>query len=89
MPDETLRARTSGVAWRDVDGEVIVLDNHANRYLSLNGSGALLWRRLVAGTDRAELVELLRTTYGVDHARALDDVTAFLAELDAQNLLDK
>jgi hypothetical protein len=82
-----LRLRHTEVAWRDVDGEVVALDERAAVYLAANPAGALLWRALAAGATRDELVAELVRVYGIDTARAGADTDAFLRDLDTRGLL--
>jgi coenzyme PQQ synthesis protein D (PqqD) len=82
-----LRLRQDGVAWKDVDGEVVALDEHAAVYLAANPAGAMLWRALAAGATRPELERELVGAYGIDEARAAADTDAFLADLTARGLL--
>jgi hypothetical protein len=82
-----LRLRHTEVAWRDVDGEVVALDERAAVYLAANPAGALLWRALAAGATRDELVAELVRAYGIDTARAGADTDAFLRDLDTRGLL--
>jgi len=82
-----LRLRHEGVAWKDVDGEVVALDERAAVYLAANPAGAMLWRALAAGTTRPELVRELMGAYGIAEARATADTDAFLADLDERGLL--
>ena len=73
--------------WRDIDGEIVALALEELRYMTLKGTGALLWRRLADGTTAHELVQLLSDRYGIDRERAAGDVDAFLTELRARGLL--
>jgi hypothetical protein len=82
-----LRLRQDGVAWRDVDGEVVALDERAAVYLAANPAGALLWRSLAGGATRDGLVEELAATFGIERRRASADTDAFLAELRERGLL--
>ena len=52
-----------------------------NGMISLNESGALLWRTLEQGGDRTALAEALLGEYEVEKEEALADVDAFLAAL--------
>jgi hypothetical protein len=75
------------VAWRETGGEIVVLDVEGSVYFALNGTGAGLWRLLVAGADRASLIHSLTADGIVDHPRAEADVESFLADLDGEGLL--
>lgn len=76
-----------GVAWRETGGEIVVLDLDGSVYFGVNGTGALLWKRLVDGADAAELSDVLVQAAQVPPARAAADVDAFLAELRRHGLL--
>ena len=52
-----------------------------NGMLSLNESGALLWRALEQGGDRDALADALLAEYEVEREEALADVEAFLTAL--------
>jgi hypothetical protein len=86
--DRMLKLRDAGVAWKEVDGEVVALDERESLYLAANSAGAVLWRALAGGTTHAALVDGLVTEFGIDDARASADVDAFLAELREHGLLD-
>lgn len=52
-----------------------------NGMLTLNESGAILWKALEQGGDRKALAEALCAEYDVAGEEALADVDAFLAKL--------
>ena len=60
-----------------------------NGMLSLNDSGALLWRTLQNGSDRAGLITALQAEYEVDDTRAGTDVDAFLQTLRQAGCLEE
>jgi hypothetical protein len=82
------RLRTTALHWRELDGEVIALDGERSNYLAANSAGALLWRALSEGATRDGLADKLVAAYGIESDRALADVDVYLAELDAQGLLE-
>lgn len=59
-----------------------------NGMLSLNDSGALLWKALERGGDREALVDALTAEYEVDRAAALADVDEFLNRLAQAGCLE-
>jgi hypothetical protein len=83
----TLRLRTDELEWREIDSEIVILDGREAAYLTLNGAGALLWRRLAGSATRDDLVEALLESYEVDRLTAAADTDAFLAALTEQGLL--
>ncbi len=85
---ELLKLRTEGIAWTDVDGEIVALDEGAAMYLAANPSGALLWRALADGATRDSLAESLAGEYGLSLSRAQADTDAFLNALRERKLLE-
>ena len=55
-PHKRLKLDGDRAVWREVGEEVVVLDVETATYLSLNGSGGALWKRLDAGATPDELV---------------------------------
>ena len=82
-----LKLRGQGVAWTDVDGEIVALDETSAEYLAANAAGGLLWRALAEGSTRAELVAKLAAAYGLTPERAAADTDAFIAALRERDLL--
>ena len=84
----SLRLRTDDLEWKEIDGEIVALDARDAKYLTVRGSGALLWGLLATVTTRAALVRALVDAYAIDGPQADADVDRFLAELDEQGLLE-
>ena len=59
-----------------------------NGMLTLNESGALLWKALEQGSDRQGLVDALTAEYVVDPETALADVDEFLGKLAKTGCLE-
>jgi hypothetical protein len=83
-----MRIRSSGVTWREVDGEIVALNLESSSYFATNATGARLWAPLVDGCDRTDLVDLLVSTFGIENATAAADVDRFLGSLRSHGLLD-
>jgi hypothetical protein len=67
----------------------MVLDLESSRYVTVNGSGALLYELLQTGErGRDELVRALLDEFDVDEAQAAQDVDAFIAQLEDAGLLE-
>lgn len=77
------------VEWRRVDGEIVALDLISSSYVSINGSGAVLWPSLDAGATRETLVARLVEEFDLSQGDATHDVHAFLAELSRLRLLEE
>lgn len=77
------------IHWREIDGQVVVLDPRRGRYLSVNTAGAALWPALLAGSDEDELTGVLVDRYGITPERAGADLSAFLRWLEQKELLER
>ena len=84
-----MRLRTADIASRVIGDSVMILDLATNQYHLVGGSGVLLLECLQEEVEPTDLVDALVARYGVDRERAAGDVTAFLANLDANGLLDR
>ncbi|HEX5620180.1 MAG TPA: PqqD family protein [Solirubrobacteraceae bacterium] len=82
-----LRLRVDDLHWREIDGEVIALEARGSTYVAANGAGTLIWRALAEGTTPEALADELVRVYGIDRARATEDIQHFLAQLTDQGLL--
>jgi hypothetical protein len=83
-----LKLRGEGVAWTDVDGEIVALDERDALYLAANEAGGVLWRALAGGATREALAATLRAEYGITADRATADTDAFLTALRERGLLE-
>ena len=85
--DVTLRLRHEGLNWREIDGEVVVLDMERSHYLNLNATGCVLWLLLAEGANRRQLVEKLIEEFDVTEPTAQADVEAFIISCRDSGLL--
>lgn len=82
-----MRLRDTDVTWREIDGEMVILDLAASTYLTTNRTGTFLLRQLVVECSHDELVAALTTEFQVDRETASHDVSAFLDLLRQRRLL--
>lgn len=60
-----------------------------NGLVSLNESGAVLWKRLEEEVeDDQEMIELLTNTYDIDECTARNDVTKFLQMIKEKEFME-
>lgn len=72
---------------RRFDEELIVLDLKGGDYYVLNGTGTLIWERLLAGSTPAQIARVLALSHDVNYERAVNDCVALANELCARGLL--
>lgn len=85
---EEIRLKPSELEWRELDGEVIVLEEERSLYMAANPAAALLWRLLADGAPRERLCEALVDAYGIDEGLATRDVDAFIEQARELRVLD-
>lgn len=82
-----------GFVMRKVAGETVVLPTgdklKLNMMITLNGTAAFLWERLVEGTDEETLVKALLDVYDVDEERARQSVMKFVEKLRKNEFLEE
>jgi hypothetical protein len=82
-----LKLAEESLTWREVDGEIVVLDRRSWMYMGVNGSGVLLWKQIINGASRSRLIECLCDAYEIDAEVAQRDVEAFIETLSSHSLL--
>lgn len=80
--DEQLRLDDTAATWREVDDVVVALRLTDSMYLGVNSSGARLWELLSRGASRAELIQELVATFGLDRDINVGDTSAADERLD-------
>lgn len=77
------------ITWREIDGELVILDLAASTYLTTNETGTTLLKELVEERNPEELVEVLTTAFDVTPEAAAADVRAFVEDLGRNGLLEQ
>lgn len=84
------KLKESGTLHQDFEGEVVLIDLDTGNYFNLPGAAGVLWGRVAAGAVSAALLaDELVAQYDVEHAVALADATAFLADLEREGLIEE
>ena len=74
--------------WRDIGGEVVILDEEGTQACFLNETAALIWT-LADGTRRVEeIAELLCERFEVSLKEAVSDVQEFDNQLERAGLVE-
>lgn len=79
------------VVWREVDGEVVLLNVVTGQYFGLDAVGSQVWILLQSagpqGSNLHNLCSLVTGQFDVDTPTAERDLTALITDLLAQKLL--
>jgi hypothetical protein len=87
MDLSTTLAHVPGVACRQIDGEVLLVDLKRSTLQVLNPVGARLWELIDGRRTVADLAEALIAEYAVGLAQARADVQMFCEDLLRRNVL--
>ncbi len=79
--------RASGIAWRNVGGETIIVHLSHKRMYGLNASGGRIWEALATPASFEELQQLLLLEAGHE-SEARAGLEAFLADLHGEGLIE-
>jgi Coenzyme PQQ synthesis protein D (PqqD) len=82
-----MRLRTEGIAWQELDGELVVLDLASSTYLAVNPSGTMLATLLQEERTLEELRDALVAEYRIPADVAEADARAYVDDLRARGLL--
>jgi hypothetical protein len=81
--------RSADLAWREVDGQVVILDLRTSDFLELNRAGSVLWLRMAESpTTVADLTAQLVLAYGIAEDEANLDAKAFVEALCEADLIE-
>lgn len=81
----TIRAH---VLFRDLHGELVVLEPRRGVYFGLDAIGTRIWHLLQEPRPLTDVVVALVTEYEVDEAEAAADVLDLVRQLQEQGLVD-
>jgi len=74
------------VAFREIDGAVVIVHTTGNRLLQLNETGSTVWR-LLEGRSTREISLHIAHEFDVEPSAALADTVRFLASLQERGLI--
>lgn len=76
------------IAWRVIDGDVVLFDTVAGMMRQLNAVGCAVWEALAEPRSVEELAVLVAGRFEVTVERARADVEAFLPKLVERKLVE-
>lgn len=75
------------VAYREIEGQTLLLLPDQYELYTLNATGQVVWRTLVEGETASIAVARLARRFGISLEQALRDVGLLIQELEAKNIL--
>lgn len=77
----------SKVAWRDLDGEAVILDLKTDTYFSLDKIGTQVWKKMTEKSEIKALAALITSSYDVSVEEAERDVKELVSSLKKTGLI--
>lgn len=78
---------SGGLTWREVNGELVVMELESGHYHLFNPVGGKIWLGLASNRPLNDIARELAQGYDVEWERAQKDITAFMATLMRKGLL--
>ncbi len=75
------------IMWRNIQGEVVLLDRHSGRYFGLNAVGCSVWVKLDGTRTVAEIIRLLLIEYNVKEDVLTRDVLELMDRMQTEGLV--
>ena len=82
-----MKLRVNDLTWREIDGDLVVLDLRSSTYLTANASATVLMKELTEERTDVELIQALVDAFGISPTQAEQEVRTFIGELDRNGLL--
>ena len=76
------------IAWRDIEGESVLIDPKTGTVFVLNGTGSRIWSCLEEPLPRKDLVQRISNEHGQEERVVSEDVSRFLEALKARGLIE-
>jgi hypothetical protein len=83
----TCPVRNPQLAWREIDGEIVIISPEDSQVHELNETAALVWKSANGARTLEEIVAHITAEYDVTHESATQDVAELVAQLREKQLL--
>ncbi len=75
------------IAWREIDGEAVLVISESSDIKVLNRIGTQIWKQCDGHNEAALIAQEIALQYDVQIEEAITDVLGFLAELRSKGLI--
>ena len=75
------------LAWREIQGEVVIISPEDSRVHELNSTASFIWKQVDSQRSAAEIAERLAEEFDVTYEAALYDTEDLLASFAEKGLL--
>ncbi len=75
------------LAWREIEGEVVIISPQASLLHELNATASFIWKQLNGERDAEKIARLVAAEFDVAPEQALADTQELLAQFAERRLL--
>jgi hypothetical protein len=79
---------SDNVVWRDLDGEIVILNLTSGVYFSVDGVGTRIWILMSEQVAPEEIVRQLIAEFEVEEAQLRSDMESLVKDLAGQGLIE-
>jgi hypothetical protein len=79
--------RNKEFVWRNLDGEVVLLNPNSGKYFGMNEVGCSFWEKVDDKRRLEEIVDLLLEEYNVDRETLEKDISELAASLEKNDIV--
>lgn len=80
--------RCDSVPYKEVKGEVLLLNLKDGNYFGLNQTGVVIWKMLDGTKTRSDIIKALKKRFNLREDTAKRHLSGFLKELKKNNLIE-
>ena len=80
-------ARNPKLAWREIDGEIVIISPQDSQVHELNATASLIWKHADGTQNQTEIAAKVAAAFDVAFETARKDVTELLELLDEKQLI--
>jgi hypothetical protein len=73
--------RVQGIAWREIEGEAVLVNVRSDEVIHLNPAASFLWSSLDGEVSLGDIARSMTGEFDVEMDTALADIVAFAADL--------
>ena len=87
IPEGARPIQNPDVAWREIDGEAVLVVSSQSELKILNGTGTHIWKLCDGELTIDNMAESISDSFQVSLGDALDDIRVFISELYGKRLV--
>jgi coenzyme PQQ synthesis protein D (PqqD) len=79
---------TDNVVWRDLEGEIVILNLTSVVYFSVDGVGTRIWILMSEQVTTEDIIRKLISEFDVEEAQLRSDMESLVKDLAGQGLIE-